>query len=136
MKTRKRKGLKALIIIAAIIVILAVAFLVAFRVFKNNLNSLSDVPVTDINTASIPDGIYEGSYKRSPIDVVVEVTIKDGKYDSIKLVKHDNGQGKAAEVIVNKVVEAQSLDIDAISGATYSSRVILLAIEDALKNAG
>jgi uncharacterized protein with FMN-binding domain len=132
---RGGKGVKALIILAAVIVVLAVAFIIAFSMFKHNLNSLSAVPVTDIDTASLPDGTYEGSYARYPIAVIVEVTIKDGKYESIRLVKHDNGQGKAAELITDKVVEAQSLDVDAISGATYSSRVILLAIEDALKKA-
>jgi len=35
-------------------------------------------------------------------------------------------------VIVDSVIENQSLDVDAISGATYSSKVILKAIENAL----
>jgi uncharacterized protein with FMN-binding domain len=47
--------------------------------------------------------------------------------------EHRNGQGEAAEVIPQMVVDAQSLQVDAISGATFSSKVILLAIEDALK---
>ncbi|GAI95081.1 unnamed protein product, partial [marine sediment metagenome] len=34
-----------------------------------------------------------------------------------------------------KVVEAQTLQVDAVSGATYSSKVILKAIENALNNA-
>jgi uncharacterized protein with FMN-binding domain len=47
-------------------------------------------------------------------------------------VKHVNGQGKPAEVITEKVIETQSLQVDVVSGATYSSKVILKAIENAL----
>jgi uncharacterized protein with FMN-binding domain len=49
------------------------------------------------------------------------------------LVKHRNGRGAAAEAITGKVISAQSLKVDTISGATMSSKVILLAIESALK---
>ena len=52
----------------------------------------------------------------------------------IELKKHDNGQGFPAEIIPGKVVEAQSLEVDIVSGATYSSKVILKAIENALKD--
>jgi uncharacterized protein with FMN-binding domain len=52
----------------------------------------------------------------------------------IEIVRHLNGQGKPAEVIPDRVIEMQSLDVDIISGATYSSKVILKAIENALIN--
>ncbi len=38
-----------------------------------------------------------------------------------------------AEIITDKVIDTQSLQVDAISGATYSSKTILKAIENALK---
>ncbi len=40
--------------------------------------------------------------------------------------------GQPAEAIIEDVVEDQSLDVDSVSGATYSSRVILKAIEATL----
>ncbi|MBA7580983.1 hypothetical protein ES708_22882 [subsurface metagenome] len=52
----------------------------------------------------------------------------------IELVKHRSGQGAPAEMIASKVVEAQTLEVDVVSGATYSSKVILKAIENALNN--
>ena len=62
----------------------------------------------------------------------MKVFVKDHKIERIELVKHRNGKGAPAEAITGKVVEAQSLQVDAISGATYSSKVILQAIENAL----
>lgn len=53
----------------------------------------------------------------------------------IDLVKHNHGKGASAEIITDKVTEAQSLDVDIVSGATSSSKVILKAIEDALNSA-
>ncbi len=49
----------------------------------------------------------------------------------IELLKHTHGQGGAAEAIPGKVIEAQTLQVDTISSATYSSKVILKAIEQA-----
>ena len=57
------------------------------------------------------------------------------RISSIELVKHIHSRGSQAEAIIDKVIEAQSLDVDAISGSTYISMVILRAIEDALRNA-
>ena len=61
-----------------------------------------------------------------------QVEIKDHKYQDIKLLEHKNGRGKPAEIIPSKVVEAQSLNVDTVSGATMSSKVILQAIQNAL----
>ncbi len=60
--------------------------------------------------------------------------MKDHHITDIKL-DHRHGQGEAAEVITDHVIEAQSLQADTISGVTSSSKVILKAIENALLSA-
>jgi len=40
----------------------------------------------------------------------------------------------AAELITDMVIDSQSLKVDVVSGATYSSKIILKAIENALAN--
>jgi uncharacterized protein with FMN-binding domain len=57
-----------------------------------------------------------------------------GVIQNIDLIKHFNGRGEKAEVIIPKVVEAQSLKVDVVSGATASSKAILKAVETALEN--
>lgn len=47
----------------------------------------------------------------------------------LQLPLQSNGQGSGADVIPLRVVEAQSLNVDIVSGATYSSKIILLAIK-------
>ncbi|MFO8059504.1 MAG: FMN-binding protein, partial [Bacillota bacterium] len=82
------------------------------------------------------DGTYDGSHEVFPVSVEVRVTVQDHRITRIELVKHTHGRGEAAEVIPDRVLEAQTLKVDAISGATYSSKAILKAIEDALLKAG
>ena len=88
--------------------------------------------MTDVDLSQKPDGIYEGSYKQFPIEVIVNVTVKDHTIADIDLIRHVNGRGGAAQAIPEMVVNAQSLKVDAVTGATYSSKAILKAIENAL----
>lgn len=126
------KALKIVLIILAVVVLLAVAFTIFISQTGKNLEALRDLPIEDIDLSMVPDGTYKGSYSAFPVVAEVEVTVQGSKITAIDLIKHSNGQGKAAEAIPEMVIEAQSLKVDAISGATYSSKVIVLAIKDAL----
>lgn len=121
-------------------ILIALAFVVAIVITVKIVISKADADLIKLNAAVIQEadlsivenGTYAGSYQAFPIDVKVQVVVEDHKILRIDLVKHTNGQGKAAEVIPAKVVETQSLKVDMISGATKSSKAILLAIQDAL----
>ncbi len=65
----------------------------------------------------------------------MEVKIQTNQITDITLLEHQTGEGQSAEVIVQDVLAAQSLEVDVITGATYSSILILKAIEDALEKA-
>lgn len=103
---------------------------------EGNLKQLALSEIADVNLAAAEDGIYFGSYSAFPVSAEVRVTIKNHFIVDIKLVKHNNGQGQDAEIIPEKVMEAQSLKVDSLLGATYSSKVILKAIQDATLKAG
>lgn len=51
----------------------------------------------------------------------------------IKIIEHENGLGSKAEKIVDDVISRQSLKVDAVSGATASSKYIIKDIENALQ---
>lgn len=93
-------------------------------------------------TAQMPDltkyndGVYRGVYDLSgtPIKVILDVSIQNNKILNIKIVKHSSSPiGKKAENIIESVIKKQSLEVDAVSGATASSNSILKAIENALQ---
>ena len=93
--------------------------------------NLDAVSIYNPDISNIADGIYRGSSKLGPVRVTLDVKVENGAYSSIQLIQHFNGRGKKAEVIISDVLEAQSLEVDVITGATGSSKAILKAIENA-----
>ena len=107
-----------------------------FLIISCNTSSFAEIKafLPDINRKS--DGVYRGNYSLSgtPINVTLDVTVQDNKITGIKMIKHTSSPiGKKAERITQDIIEEQSLEIDAISGATASSKAILKAVENALQ---
>lgn len=92
--------------------------------------------IKDVNLEKVKDGTYKGEYKNFPVKVVVSVKVKNHQITEIKIKKHRKGKEEKAEAIIEDVIQAQSLEVDVISGATMSSKCILKAIENALQNGG
>ncbi|MEA3489088.1 MAG: FMN-binding protein [Candidatus Omnitrophota bacterium] len=84
--------------------------------------------------AKYKDGTYEGVHSF----VTVSVTVKDGKIAGIVLARHGGGGAEYAAMVgplIGKIMEKQSTDVDAVTGATVSSVNLKKAVEDALKKA-
>jgi len=126
-----KRRYKILLLITGILII---GVYLGNKVIESNLKELAQFEMTDIAIEELSDGYYKGSFSEFPISVEVGVTVSHGKIDSIDLLKHTNGQGADAEKITNKVIDAQSLQVDTISGATYSSKAIFKAVENALQS--
>ena len=65
-------------------------------------------------------------------------TVKDGKIEAVEVTsaeKEDSAYLAMAEDIIPKIIEAQSAEVDTISGATFSSTGIKNAAEQALEQA-
>lgn len=125
------------VLIAIFIVLLAVVFgmIGAKSYIGGSLERLAGMDIPDVDLSKVGDGIYFGSCNVFPVGAKVEVTVSSHRITGIKLLSHANGQGRPAEVIPVKVVEAQTLKVDTVAGATYSSKVILKAIKNALDGA-
>ena len=79
------------------------------------------------------DGVYTGGYDGGLVKATVSVTLAAGRIASIRILKHDCSPiGKKGEAVVDRVVQRQTLQVDVVSGATGSSKVLLKAIEAAL----
>lgn len=131
----KKKQIYTLSITALVIIVIFIGIIVIKSYIDNYDQVISEITISNVDLSNVADGTYSGSHKAFPVVVEVNVTVSGHKITAIDLVKHNNGQGTAAEVITDKVVEAQTLDVDIIAGATVSSKVILKAIENALSSA-
>ena len=94
---------------------------------------LDAIVIKNPDLRQVADGTYRGESKVGPVRVTLDVTVENGTYRSIQIIRHFNGRGKSAEAIIPTVINAQSLEVDCVSGATASSKAILKAVEDALK---
>ena len=84
------------------------------------------------------DGTYEGEGQGFGGKVVVEVTIESGEITCIEVKeaqKEDSAYFEMAKDIIEDIVDAQSADVDTISGATFSSTGIREAVTQALEKA-
>ncbi len=123
---------KTAIIMAAIIIVMVI--------IGNTVPALIDAAYPRMRAATrafdvskVADGVYEGSAFLLPVSVRVRATVTGGRVASIDLLRHFNGRGTPAEAIIPKVIAAQSLGVDTVSGATHSSLTILAAIQHALE---
>jgi uncharacterized protein with FMN-binding domain len=89
-----------------------------------------------VDHARLKDGTYEGSYRGGPNKASVQVIIKDNNIVNIEILQHQAWRGKKAETaIVERIIAHQSTKVDAVSGATNSSRVIMNAVQNAIEKA-
>ena len=89
-------------------------------------------------SGSYTDGTYSGTAMGFGGDVTVEVLIEGGQITDLTIVsaEHEDGAYLAmAEDIIPAIIEAQSADVDTISGATFSSTGIKDATAQALEEA-
>lgn len=115
----------------SIILLISVGFIV-YKVIDHNLQNLLTQEIESININTMDDGIYNGKYEVFPVSVELNVEVKNHQITDIEIIKHDNGQGKPAETIISSIIEHNSIDVDVVSGASYSSKTILHAVSNAL----
>jgi uncharacterized protein with FMN-binding domain len=130
-----KKSIKIILIIIAVILVLGGAFAAKyFSDLSSYRQAVEEITIGEVDLATIPDGVYTGSAEAVWVGATVEVTVSNHQITAIFL-DHRHGQGEDAEVIPDQVIETQSLQVDLISGVTSSSKVILKAIENALRSA-
>lgn len=91
--------------------------------------------IEPVNLADIPDGEYTGTYDCYRWSNTVVVTVKDHQITDIEAVKGPNGRDDIRNDLTERMIEAQSPAVDAVSGATADSNAFLKAVENALKGA-
>lgn len=123
------KGFKIILVFGVLVVAGSVLM---FSMLSRNLEKLSRAPIHMVKLSEISDGSYEGEYSVFPVRAKVSVQVVNHEIREIDILEHHHGKGAKGEAITDTIISQQSLEVDAISGATYSSLVIIKAVEDAL----
>ena len=93
----------------------------------------------DAAAATLKDGEYKASSKGIGGDVPVTVTIKDGKIAKVEVGENSETEGigsKAIEQLPDAIVKANGTEgVDAVSGASVTSKAIFDAVNDCMDQA-
>ena len=84
------------------------------------------------------DGTYEGSAYGFGDLITVSVTLKDGRITDISVIRADGEDRpyyKQALPLLDKMLSAQSTEVDTVSGATLTAEGMINAVADALGKA-
>ena len=143
-KRKKRWGWLIPVGILGLLIVFALGMLI---VDTPNRREIAEMEIGQIDFSSLNDGTYTGSYigtKGHMRDVTLTVTIANGVVTDVSIPNEsldeegnpmELGEGVTSVEYLNRAVSKQSLAIDAISGATLTSKTLLKALENALEQA-
>ncbi|HYE82049.1 MAG TPA: FMN-binding protein [Clostridia bacterium] len=126
---------KVILIIAAVILICLAAYgLFNIRGERMvNIINKEYYKVGNIDLNKVEDGAYKGSYGDFIVSVELTVDVRDHKITGIHIDNQLCGQGYEAGDMVNRIIAAQTPLADVVSGASSSSKCIMIAAYRALQ---
>jgi len=126
----KKKNFTILGIIIIILIIIVVIF--RFRYIKM-VSFIDSIEIVDIDLNELKNGIYYGEFGDFLIDVSLQVTVKDSVISEIKILEQSSPPGYEAKEILDRIIKSQNTEVDVVTGATFSSKCIMIAVQNALR---
>lgn len=123
---------KVIIVLGVVVVLIALIAIAFYFRYQQMTKTIRSAKVERIDLEQIEDGVYSGEFGDFLVDVKLEVTIEDHKITEIEIIEQKSGPGHEATETVDRIIEAQSPLVDAVSGATGSSKCIMIAVQNAL----
>ncbi|AKN31375.1 FMN-binding protein [Clostridium carboxidivorans P7] len=122
---------KTIIMIVLPIFIIGIGFVAVSDI---NLNKIRHMPIENVNLSKINDGTYKGKADVGNSIYKVEVKVVNHKIVNIKSI--DNRKSPYvtyAEGVFPKIIKEQKINVDAVTGATTTSKAFMKSVENALK---
>jgi uncharacterized protein with FMN-binding domain len=120
-------------IILSIVVIFVIIAASGFYYISRGLEKGRKLQINDVNLSNLEDGTYNGKYTAGRWTNEVKVTVKDHKIVSIEVLKEVAfPQPDLSKDLINKIIERQKINVDAVSGATVTTKAYEKSIENAL----
>lgn len=104
---------------------------------QNSNNNSSDNTTAVTGKFSYKEGVYYGTAEGYLDDIKVAIVIQDKTLKAVVIVEENDDETffKRARTVAENMVKKQTVDVDVVSGATYSSKGIIGAVKEALKEA-
>lgn len=104
------------------------------KVSKTTSSEKVEKKSTAKGSFDLADGVYKGTGTGYAGDITVSVQIKDKQIVAIDILSSSDDAAffNRAKAVIDRIIESQALDVDTISGATFSSNGIISAVKNAL----
>lgn len=124
------------IIVAAVVIMVGFVGATGWYMLQKEHEEARSVIIQNIDFSEIPNGTYKGYYAGGMYgwrENEVQVTVEKGKVTSIDVLysKSEIMDG-ILEELYSRVISEQSLDVDAVSQASLTTKAYLKSVEDAL----
>ena len=100
---------------------------------------VTEAPTEEVTEAAPAGEVFTGKAQGMFCEIVAEVTVADGKIVDVKLTGEEETPSLGGVVLAEmpaKILEAQSADVDGMTGATVTTDAVKAAVTDALVQAG
>lgn len=106
----------------------------AQEISKNIKEDTQEEEQKAVGLFELEDGVYKGTGTGFAGDITVSVQIQDKQIVSIDIISFSDDEAffTRAKAVIDIIIEGQTLDVDTVSGATFSSRGIINAVKNAL----
>ena len=140
----KRKGKVRMLITVLVVLVILVAVVFGGALFftEGERREGRNLPIANVDFKKLNDGIYFGEYEGGMYKWranKVQVTVSQGRVIDIKTAGDKkagcNEKPELTGELFARVIKAQSLQVDTISGATITSKAYLKSVENALLKA-
>lgn len=120
-----------------VVIVLGIGVGIGWSFLAKEHREAGGLPLNAVDFGRLNDGIYHGVYEGGMYKWRVnecDVMVTNGKVTDIKRTasKDPGGENTDYNMLYDRVIEAQSLQVDTISGATLTSKAYLQAVENAL----
>lgn len=136
----KRKGRGCWIALLVFLILLAVGGGIGWSFIAKEHQEAANLPLNAVDFTRLKDGAYHGAYAGGMYRWRAnecDVTVVTGKVTGIQLQDKNNPNAQTADVdmLYERVIQTQSLQVDTISGATLTTKGYLQCVENALVQA-
>lgn len=134
----KRKGKRKLLIAGIVVLVIVGGLGGVLFITEGERREARNVPIKAISFKSLRDGTYTGGYQGGKYKWranKIQVTVSSGKVTGIQVLEQtEKKPPEFTEELFGRVIQAQSLQVDTISGATLTSKAFLKGVEGALES--
>ena len=105
---------------------------------SEEVEQIKSMDISHVDPATVPDGEYIGEFPfRQRYLYRVKVTVKSGRIADIEVLENgtENEYAEKGLGVIPRMLREQSPEVDAVSGATVTSKALMKCVEKALSKA-